>query len=604
MLKHHKVSQKEVSALRFFSSRHVNKMNVFESIVAFLDALCSMVFSKLYSSWFLIFIFCFSATFAQGQKWVCSSPLDIPLELAGSFAEIRSNHFHSGMDLRTEQREGLPVYCAADGYVSRIKISPFGYGKAIYVTHPEGYVTVYAHLQKFNQEIDSLLRLQHNSKESYEVDWYLKEGQINLKRGQHIAWSGNSGGSGGPHLHFEVRDSRTEQCLDPMRFGLPVRDTLAPIFESFIAWSGFEASEMSPNELPAIGHFVSGRGASDTLPLEIQPGKLELAVSIVDRYLSGSGECGVKALRVFVDGNLFYRMDIRAVNFNTTKAVNGFVPLGMYKAKSGQWYRCSVPKQTPLKEEVSMYATSIYLNDSLIHSIRFETEDWKGNVATAVGFVQAVQPVSPSHANAIKLIAGQEKSIQTRSGKIVFQKESLFDDASVLLFEPVFDSLIPPVVEIGHEGIALFSPVKIQFDLNSMTPEQRKKVVVLHGNASKRKSIGGNVEGNAIVANASSLGTFTYASDWDSPVVEFVEQIFPESDLVGSVKFRVSDALSGIESIRPELDGKWIYYEYDAKNNSVMVELPLSLVDEQPHEFSLKVKDKCGNEVVYKKTFN
>lgn len=582
----------------------VNKINSANRIEGFFYALCGMVFSNLNSSRFLILLFLLSATFAQGQKWTCSSPLDIPLELAGSFAEIRSNHFHSGMDLRTEQREGLPVYCAADGYVSRIKISPFGYGKAIYVTHPEGYVTVYAHLQKFNQEIDSLLRLQHKLKESYEVDWYLKEGQINLKRGQHIAWSGNSGGSGGPHLHFEVRDSRTEQCLDPMRFGLPVRDTLAPVFESFSAWSGFEASEIQTNQLPSIGHFVTGRGASDTLPLEIEPGKLELAVSIVDRYLSGSGDCGVKSLKVFVDGNLFYRMEIRAVNFNTTKAVNGFVPLGIYKSKSGQWYRCSVPKQTPLKEEVSMLYVPIEIRDSLIHSIRFETEDWKGNVATAVGFVQAVQPVSPSHANAIKLIAGQEKSIQTRSGKIVFQKESLFDDASVLLFEPVFDSLMPPVVEFGHEGVALFSPVKILFNLNEMTPEQRKKVVVMHGNYSKRKSIGGNVEGNFIVASSSNLGSFTYAVDSMPPTVEFVSQDFFDTDRVAQMKFRVADGLSGLESIRPTWSNQWVYYEYDAKNNAVTVEIPLTPIENETSEFVLKVVDKVGNETVYRKKFN
>jgi hypothetical protein len=137
-----------------------------------------------------------------------------------------------------------------------------------------------------------------------------------------------------------------------------------------------------------------------------------------------------------------------------------------------------------------------------------------------------------------------------------------------------------------------------------MTAEQRKKVVVLHVNSSKRKSIGGTIEGNAIVASSSTLGKFTFASDWDKPVVEFVEQNFPESDLVGNVKFRVSDALSGIERIRPELDGKWIYYEYDAKNNSVIVELPITGVNEPPQEFSLVVKDKCGNETVYKKTFN
>jgi hypothetical protein len=251
-----------------------------------------------------------------------------------------------------------------------------------------------------------------------------------------------------------------------------------------------------------------------------------------------------------------------------------------------------------------MLSVPVEIRDSLIHSIRFETEDWKGNVATAVGFVQANLPNAPKHANTISLKAGEEKIIATRSGKITVQRESLFDDTDLLLFEPVFDSLMPPVVEIGHEGIALFSPVKIQFNLNEMTPEQRRKVVVLHGNNSKRKSIGGNVEGNAIVATSSSLGYFTYASDWDAPVVEFVEQIFPESNLVGSVKFRVSDALSGIESIRPELDGAWVYYEYDAKNNLVIVELPLSMADELPHEFSLKVKDKCGNETIYKKTFN
>lgn len=604
MFKHCKVNQKEPKAPRFFSSRPVNKITPANRIVGFFCALCSMVFSNLNSSRLLILLFLLSATFAQGQKWTCSSPLDIPLELAGSFAEIRSNHFHSGMDLRTEQREGLPVYCAADGYVSRIKISPFGYGKAIYVTHQEGYVTVYAHLQKFNQEIDSLLRLQHKLKESYEVDWYLKEGQIPLKRGQHIAWSGNSGGSGGPHLHFEVRDSRTEHCLDPIRFGLSVRDTLAPVFESFSAWSGYGASEISPSELPLIGHFVTGRGASDTLPLEIEIGKLEVAVSIVDRYLTGSGDCGVKTLRVFVDGSLFYRMEIRSVNFNTSKAVNGFVPFGIYKSKPGQWYRCSVPKQTPLREEVNTFALPVEISDSLIHSIRFETEDWRGNVATAVGFVQAVLPKAPKYANTISVIAGVEKVIPTRSGKITFQKESLYDDTELRLLEPMFDSIMPPVIEIGHEGIALFSPVKIQFSLNELTPEQRKKVVVLHGNNSKRKSIGGSVEGNAIVASTSSLGTFSYASDWDAPVVEFAEQIFPESDLVGSVKFRVSDVLSGIESIRPQLDGQWLYYEYDAKNNAVWVELPISVANELTHEFLLVVKDKCGNETVYKKAFN
>ena len=560
-----------------------------------------MVFSNLKSSRFLVLAFLLFATFAQGQKWICSSPLDIPLTLAGSFAEIRSNHFHSGMDLRTDQREGLPVYAVADGYVSRVKISPYGYGKALYITHSNGYVSVYAHLQKFNKELDSLIRIQHFVKESYDLDWFPKENSIKVKCGEHMAWSGNSGGSGGPHLHFEVRDGRTEQCLDPMRFGLNVQDTLAPIFESFSAWCGTEASAISPQGLPSIGHFVSGAGASDTLPLEIETGKLEVAVSIVDRYLQGSGDCGVKSLKVFLDGSLFYRMEIRSVNFNTTKAVNGFVPLGIYKAKSGQWYRCSVPKQTPLKDEVSVLSVPVEIRDSLIHSIRFESEDWKGNVATAVGFVQASLPNTPRYANAVPFIAGEEKTIVTRSGKITIQKESLFDDTELLLFEPVFDSLMPPVVELGHEGIALFSPAKIQFNLNDVPPSLRKNVVVLHGNNSKRKSIGGHVEGNIITARASNLGAFTYAIDSLRPNVEFVEQYFSDTDRVALMKFRVVDGLSGIESIRPTWNNQWVYYEYDAKNNLVSVEIPLTPIENATNVFELKVIDKVGNETVYSK---
>ena len=139
--------------------------------------------------------------------------MDIPLHLAGSFAEIRSNHFHSGLDLRTNEREGLQVFASGDGYVSRVKISPVGYGKAIYITHPEGYTTVYGHLQKFSPRLDSLVRLQHFAKESYDLDWYPKEGQVKISRGEVIALSGNSGSSSGPHVHFEVQASQKAKVL-------------------------------------------------------------------------------------------------------------------------------------------------------------------------------------------------------------------------------------------------------------------------------------------------------------------------------------------------------------------------------------------------------
>ena len=134
-----------------------------------------------------------------------SPPLDITLVAAGTFGELRNNHFHSGIDIKTQQREGLKVYSTADGYISRIKVSHFGYGKALYITHPNGYTTVYAHLQKFSEEIEAYVKKQQYAKESFEIELFPNTEELPAKNNTVIAYSGNTGGSGGPHLHYEVR---------------------------------------------------------------------------------------------------------------------------------------------------------------------------------------------------------------------------------------------------------------------------------------------------------------------------------------------------------------------------------------------------------------
>jgi len=563
-----------------------------------------MISSKIKIVLAFVLVICTNTSFAQTQKWICGSPLDIPLHLAGSFAEIRSNHFHSGLDLRTNEREGLQVFASGDGYVSRVKISPVGYGKAIYITHPEGYTTVYGHLQKFSPKLDSLIRLQHFAKESYDLDWYPKEGQIKISRGEVIALSGNSGSSSGPHVHFEVRENGTDLCLDPISFGLPVLDTLAPALDSFIAWSGRAASELSQSFLPEIASFTKGNGSSKEQPLLIEKGNLELAVRVIDRYVKGSGECGVQSIRVKVDGKLLYSMEIQSVNFNTTKAINGFVPMGIYKSKSGQWYRCSLPEVQHLKNEVKSSYTPINIQDTAVHEIVFEAEDWNGKISTASGYVCAMKAPWKRSSKDRFIPAGEEKVISFKGGSLVFQSSSLFDDVYLQMIERVHDSLMPPVVDIGHSGIALYTPVKVKFDVSKISSERRKKLVVVQGEGSNRKSIGGTVEGTSIIATASSLGIFSYASDNESPSVDFVSQSLPKSGAKGYIKLTVRDGLSGISSIRPTLDNKWLYYEYDAKNNAVWVELPATMSDGLPHKFNLKVIDKVGNEFSFKKSFN
>ena len=162
-------------------------------------------------------------------------PLDIELIPSGTFGELRSNHFHAGIDFKTKQRQGLKVYTAAEGYISRIKISHFGYGKALYITHPNGYVSVYAHLKKFSDKIEKFIKNCQYQKESYEIEEFLSPNELIIEKDEVVAYSGNTGSSGGPHLHFEIRDNE-ERPINPMLFGINIKDTRRPLVQALYAY--------------------------------------------------------------------------------------------------------------------------------------------------------------------------------------------------------------------------------------------------------------------------------------------------------------------------------------------------------------------------------
>ena len=164
--------------------------------------------------------------FSIGQTF--HPPLDFRLLLSGTFGELRNNHFHAGIDIKTNETEGHPIYSIAEGYVSRIKVSTWGYGKAIYIIHPDGKTSVYAHLQKFNNKIDSIVKIEHYKKESFELNFYPNKNKIKIKKGEFIAFSGNSGSSAGAHLHFELRDTKSEHPINPLTLDFDINDDIPP----------------------------------------------------------------------------------------------------------------------------------------------------------------------------------------------------------------------------------------------------------------------------------------------------------------------------------------------------------------------------------------
>ena len=192
----------------------------------------------------LVVVCLVSESFAQGSSTDMSiiSPIKPPYFFAGDFGELRPSHFHSGLDFRTQGKTGIPVYAVKDGYISRIGISSTGYGNALYMNHTDGTTSVYGHLLKFNPAIQEYLREKQYDHESFQINLTPSSGEFHFKKGDIIAWSGNSGSSGGPHLHFEIRDTKSERALNPLFCHLGITDNSAP---KIIALYAYPISENS-----------------------------------------------------------------------------------------------------------------------------------------------------------------------------------------------------------------------------------------------------------------------------------------------------------------------------------------------------------------------
>ena len=230
-------------------------------------------------------------------------PLDIPIFLSGSFGELRSNHFHAGLDIKTQGKEGLNVFATADGYVSRIKVQQFGYGKAIYIAHPNGYTTVYGHLSKFADEIEDYVRAIQYKKENYATgNLYFKKDKFPVKKGEIIAYSGDTGGSGGPHLHYEIRDTETEHVINPLLFGVKVKDTQAPIFKALKVYalsSDARINQQRINFQIPIKNIDKGNYVADRITASAVIG---FGVSVFDRFNQMPNKNGVYSAMAKCEG--------------------------------------------------------------------------------------------------------------------------------------------------------------------------------------------------------------------------------------------------------------------------------------------------------------
>ncbi len=306
------------------------------------------------------------------------NPLDVPLILSGNFGELRSNHFHSGLDIKTQQREGLKVLACADGFVSRIKVAHFGYGKALYITHPNGYTTVYGHLQKFSPEIEAYIKKQQYDKESYEIELFPSAETLPVTKQSLVAYSGNSGGSGGPHLHFEIRD-KNEHPINPMLFGIYIKDTTKPVVRSLYAYALDENSFVNKSNSKQKLRLIPQK-SGDYIAENINViGNIGFGIDTSDRQDLAANSNGVYNIQTFVNGNKNFEVDFSSFSFDESSCINQFIDYEHY-ISNRQRIQKLFKKNNPLsmlKSTLNDGVLSVDDNTNSVYKIR--VSDFKNN---------------------------------------------------------------------------------------------------------------------------------------------------------------------------------------------------------------------------------
>ncbi|MFM2368181.1 MAG: hypothetical protein RL619_481, partial [Bacteroidota bacterium] len=284
---------------------------------------------------FIFLMFFCSPLFAQVDypKDYFSPPLDIPMQLSGNFGELRPNHFHAGFDLKTLQKEGLKVYAVADGYISRIKISTFGNGKAIYITHPNGFTSVYGHLQIANEGIEDYIKKKHYALKSFEIELFPKPDELIVKKGQVIAFSGNTGGSEGPHLHFEIRDTKTEKIINPMFFGFDknIKDTKKPLISSVYVYPLDAKTSVNHSKRPLLLNLSLQKNGTYLSEKVVANGKIGFGITAVDYDDVSFNKNGVFKVQSFSNGKPTFGYQFDTYSFDEMRYVNALIDYSKYK---------------------------------------------------------------------------------------------------------------------------------------------------------------------------------------------------------------------------------------------------------------------------------
>jgi hypothetical protein len=535
------------------------------------------------------------------------SPVKIPLSLSANFGELRIDHFHSGLDIKTQGVTGQEVVAAASGYVYRISVSPGGFGKALYLRHPSGYSTVYGHLDKFAPEIEEYVINQQYEKESYTITLFPPKEKFQFNQGELIAYSGNSGSSSGPHLHYEVRKSESEVPVNPLLFDFGTGDDILPVIERLFIYPVGKKTLINDQNKSKRFTLKGGHGNYYIAPendIRIS-GPAGFGIKSYDLLNDSYNKCSVYSIELKIDSGIIFKYVMDQFSFDESRYINSHIDYETYIREKTYIERTYVLPNDKLSVYKDVINRGIFnFNEDKVYHVEIDVADIHNNKSVLTFNVKGLKPVQK------EVLIASETDLKTmpytRANKFTTENISVSIPAGALYDTLYFKyekhtgtkEMLSGVHYIHNKYTPVHKPYTLSIKPDDVPEGKGSKLLIIQMNDDfKKNALTSTFTDGWVTTQASSFGMFFVGIDTVAPLIT-ANGLTPGADLTGrnELRIKIYDDLAGIQSYEPVIDGKWALFEYDQKNNVLIYRFdPKRIAKGTKHNLTIRVSDNVNN---------